>query len=185
MRKQEPNTRRASATRAERAIQNRAGLEARVAPRRAARAGQIRETVSESWSSSCRAGREKSISGSVGSLLVATGRVRTVFIWVPVPGGDWAQGWGEDKIWLVDRSPPVVSEGGEEKRKLDDAPGSPSVAGALRTEGSQKTTSTPFAALEIGRVGAKARHSSRQAEVRTSPFQQAGMRAPAGVHPGH
>ena len=86
---------------------------------------------------------------------------------------------------MVDRSPPVVSKGGEEKIKLEEAPGSPSVAGASGAEGSQKTTSTPLAALEMGRVGAKARHSSRQAGVRTSPFQQAGMRVPAGVHPGH
>ena len=86
---------------------------------------------------------------------------------------------------VVDRSPPVVSEWGEEKIKLEEAPGSPSVAGASRTEGSQKATSTPLAALEAGRVGAKARHSSRQAGVRTSPFQQEGMRVPAGVQPGH
>ena len=112
------------------------------------------------------------MSGSVGSPLVATGRVGTVFIWVREPRGSKAQVWGEDKIWMLDRSPPVVSEGGEEKRKFDEA-------------GSQKATSTPLAALEMGRVGAKARHSARQAAVRTSPFQQAGMRAPAGVHPGH
>ena len=85
----------------------------------------------------------------------------------------------------MDRSPPVVSKGGEEKRKLGEAPGSPSVVRASGTEGSQKATSTPLAALEMGRVGAKARHSSRQAEVRTSPFQQEGMRVPAGDHPGH
>ena len=88
-------------------------------------------------------------------------------------------------MWVVDRSPPVVSEWGEEKRKLEEAPGSPSVAGASRTEGSQKATSTPLATFEMGRIGAKARHSARQAAVRTSPFQQAGIRAPAAVHQGH
>ena len=85
----------------------------------------------------------------------------------------------------MDRSPPVVSKGGEEKRKFEEAPGSPSVAGASAAAGSQKATSAPLATLDMGRVGAKARHSARQAEVRTSPFQQAGMRAPAEVHPGH
>ena len=108
-----------------------------------------------------------------------------VFNWEWAPRGSRAWVWGEDKIWVVDRSPPVVSEWGEEKIKLEEAPGSPSVAGASRTEGSQKATSTPLAALEAGRVGAKARHSSRQAGVRTSPFQQEGMRVPAGVQPGH
>ena len=104
--------------------------------------------------------------------------------WPLVPGWTWAQGRGEDKIGWVDRSPPVVSEGVEEKRKIDEAPGSPSVVGAFGTAGIQKATSTPLAALEMGRVGAKVRHSARQAAVRTSPFQQAGMQAPAGVHPG-
>ena len=54
-------------------------MEALVAPRRDARAGQMRATVSESWSSSCRSGREKSMTGSVGSPQVATGRIRKVF----------------------------------------------------------------------------------------------------------
>ena len=125
------------------------------------------------------------MTGSVGSPLVATGRVGMVFNWEWAPSGSRAWVWGEDKMWVVDRSPPVVSEWGEEKIKLEEAPGSPSVAGASRTEGSQKATSTPLAALEAGRVGAKARHSSRQAGVRTSPFQQEGMRVPAGVQPGH
>ena len=77
--KQEPKTRRASATMAVSAMRNRAGLAALAAPRRDARAGQMRATVSESWSSSCRSGREKSMTGSVGSPQVATGRIREVF----------------------------------------------------------------------------------------------------------
>ena len=185
MRKQEPNTRRASATRAVRAMRNQAGLEALAAPRRNARACQTRATVSESWSSSCRSGREKSMTGSVGSPLVATGRVGMVFTKPIVPEWAWARGRGEVKIGWLDRSPPVVSKGGEEKREFYEAPGSPSVPGASVTAGSQKSTSMPLAAFEMGRVGAMARHSARQAAVRTSPFQQAGMRAPAGVQPGH
>ena len=78
-RKQEPNTRRASATMAVSAMRNRDGLAALAAPRRDARAGQMRATVSESWSSSCRSGREKRMTGSVGSPQVATGRIRGVF----------------------------------------------------------------------------------------------------------
>ena len=185
MRKQEPYTRRASATRAVRAMWKRAGLEARAAPRREARVGQVRATVSESTRSSWVSRREKSMPGSVGSPLVATGRVVMLFHGAPVPGRAGAQGCGEGKIGRLDRSPPVVSGGGEEKRILGEAVGSPSVAGASWTAGSQKATSTPLAALEMGRFGAKVRHSVLQAAVRTSPFQQAGMRAPAGVQPGH
>ena len=78
-----------------------------------------------------------------------------------------------------------MSKGGEEKRKFGEVPRSPSVAGASAAAGSQKATSTPLATFEMGRIGAKARHSARQAAVRTSPFQQAGIRAPAAVHQGH
>ena len=38
--------------------------------------------------------------------------------------------------------------------------------------------------LAVGRVGANVHNSALQAAVRTSPFQQAGMLAPAGDHPG-
>ena len=50
--------------------------------------------------------------------------------------------------------------------------------------GSQKATSTPAAAQEVGSVAAKVAHSLRQAGVRSSPAQQELMRTPAAVQPG-
>jgi hypothetical protein len=62
---------------------------------------------------------------------------------------------------------------------------SPPVADASSLE-SEKATSAPCAMLEQGRTrtNVTVRHSARQASVRSSPFQQAGVRAPAAVQPG-
>jgi hypothetical protein len=76
------------------------------------------------------------------------------------------------------------------RRRGADAEQSSSGCGAGRAAGpaasaSQKETSTPDAAKEVGRVAAKAAQSARQAVVRSSPTQQEAMRAPVGVQPGH
>jgi hypothetical protein len=72
--------------------------------------------------------------------------------------------WGEENSWEGSGSPPVA----------DSSSGD-----------SQKATSTPCATMELGRTWAKVRHSARQASVRSSPFQQAGILTPAAVQPGH
>ena len=98
----------------------------------------------------------------------------------PVRG---AQGWEEDKIRRLDRSPTVVSRGAWGEEKSWEVSGSPPAADASSAE-SQKATSTPCATLAVGRTRTNMHHSIRQASVRTSPFQQAVIRVPAAVQPG-
>ena len=83
-----------------------------------------------------------------------------------------------------------ATNGAWRKSRDADAEQSSSVCGAGRMKepaasASQKATSTPDAAKEVVRVAAKEAQSARQAGVRSSPTQQEGMRAPAGVQPGH
>ncbi len=61
---------------------------------------------------------------------------------------------------------------------------SPLVAGAAVGSDSQKLTVAPRSILEMGRVWMKTLQLALQAGVRSSLFQDAGMRAPAAVHPG-
>jgi hypothetical protein len=183
-RKQAPKTSRASETRALRANRNLEGLFARDAARRARKAGHVRETVSESRSKSRAECREKVMPGSVGSRLVATGRIARDVFKTRVPSGHRSGQRGEANLENSDRCPPVVSENSRGEEVVRAAPGSPAVAGAESGSGSQKLTVTPRAMLEMGRVGAKARNSARQAGVRSSPILAAGMWAPTVVHPG-
>ena len=126
------------------------------------------------------------MTGSVGSPLVATGRFEGSVITAEASSAERRSGQrGEENSKNSDRSPPVVSESGWGEGMIMAAHGSPPVAGAARGGASQKLTARPLAMSERGRVGAKARHSARQAGVRTSPFQQPGARAPAAVQPGH
>jgi hypothetical protein len=172
----------ASETKALRAIRSRATLVARAAPRRAANAGQMRLIESESDSSVRTDWMENRRACSVGSPSVATGKRRS-FTESSATSTGGTQGWGEDKTWRLDRSPPVVSRGAWGEENSWEESGSPPVAGSS-SGGSQKATSTPCATLEVARTCAKVRHSARQASVRSSPFQQAGILAPAAVHPG-
>ena len=126
------------------------------------------------------------MTGSVGSPLVATGRFEESVIRAGASSAGRRSGQrGEANSKNSDRSPPVVSESGWGEGVMTAAHGSPPVAGAAGGPASQKLTARPLTMSERGREGAKARHSARQAGVRTSPFQQAGTRAPAAVHPGH
>ena len=174
---------RASETRALRAMRSRATLVARAAPRRAANAGQVRPISSESESRFCTDWRENENPGSAGSPQVAAGRGESFNEMSLTPTGE-TQGWGESKITRLDRSPPVVSKGAWGEEKSWGASGSPPVADVSSLE-SQKTTSAPCATLEQARTRANVRHSALQASVRLSPFQHAGIRAPADVQPGH
>ena len=182
-RKQAPKTRRASETKALRAMWSRATFVARAAPRRAANAGHVRWISSESDSRSRSDRRENRRSGSVGSPRVATGRGESFTGTMATPSRG-TPGWGEAKITGSGRSPPGMSRGAWGEEKSWEASGSPPVAGASSL-GSQKDTSTPCATWEVGRTRTNVRHSVRQAAVRLSPFQQAGMRMPLAVHPGH
>jgi hypothetical protein len=124
------------------------------------------------------------MSGSVGSPLVATGRIARNVFKARGPSGHRSGQRGEADSERSDRSPPVVSEKSWGEGVMKAARGSPPVACAESGSGSQKLTVAPRAMLEMGRVGAKSLHSARQAGVRSSPFQAAGMRAPAAVQPG-
>ncbi len=172
----------ASETGALRAIRSRATLVVRAAPRRAVHAGQVRLIASESDSRARTDWTENKKPGSVGSPLVATGRGESFTGSLSTPAGS-TQVWGEDKIMRLDRSPPVVSRGVWGEENSWEASGSPPVAGASSLA-SQKATSTPCTMLEQGRTRTNVRHSARQASVRSSPFQQAGIRVPAAVQPG-
>ncbi len=122
--------------------------------------------------------------GSVWSPLVATGRIARDVFKTGRPTGHRSGQRGEANLEKSDRSPPFVSEKSWGEEVMKAARGSPPVASAGSGSGSQKLTAAPLAMLEMGRVGAKTRHSARQAGVRSSPFQAAGMRAPAAVHTG-
>jgi hypothetical protein len=186
LRKQAPKTKRASETRALRARRNRDRLVARAADRSAAKAGQVRAIWSGSRSKARTERREKIMTGSVGSPLVATGSVEGSVITAEASSAGRRSGQrGEANSKNSDRSPPVVSGSKWGEGMMMAAHGSPPVASAAGGLASQKLTARPLAMSERGRVGAKARHSARQAGVRTSPFQQPGARVPAAVQPGH
>jgi hypothetical protein len=177
---------RASETRALRAIRSRATLVARAAPRRAANAGQVRLIESKSDSRVRTDWMENKRAGSVGSPLVATGRGRS-FTESSATSKEGTQGWGEAKIWRLDRSPPVVSRGAWGEEKSGEGSGSPPVADSSSGASQKawfKATSTPCETMEQARTWAKVRHLARQASVSSSPFQQAGILVPAAVHPG-
>ncbi len=171
-------------TRALKAMRSRATLVARAAPRRAANAGQVRSIATESACRARTACRENRSPESDGSPPVATGRGVSFTESSATPARD-TQEWGEDtsKIMRLDRSPPVASRGAWGEENSWGASGSPPVADASSLV-SQKATSAPCAVLEVGRTRTNTRHSARQASVRSSPFQQAGIRVPAAVQPG-
>jgi hypothetical protein len=104
------------------------------------------------------------------------------------PAGPWgarAEGRGEDKIGASGRSPPVVSKAGWGGDTIWGVPGPQPVEGTpLGSENSHKGTSATRAMRAGGSTRANVFQSARQAGVRTSLFQHAGMRAPAGVQPG-
>jgi hypothetical protein len=179
-RKQAPKTRRASETKALRARRNLEGLIAWAAAQRAPKAGHVSPMVSESRSRPRAECREKGMTGSVGSPLVATGRIaRDVFkAWMP--SGQRSGQRREANLGRSDRSQPVVSEKSWGEGLIKEAHGSPPVAGAGSGSSSQKLTVAPRATLEMCRAGAKTRHSARQAGVRSSPFQAAGTRQSTG-----
>ena len=184
LRKQAPKTKRASETRALRARRNRDRLVARAADRSAAKAGQVRAIWSGSRSKARTERREKIMTGSVGSPLTGSFEESVIRAGDPSVGRRSGQR-GEANSKNSDRSPPVVSGSKWGEGMMMAAHGSPPVASAAGGVASQKLTARPLAMSERGRVGAKARHSARQAGVRTSPFQQPGARVPAAVQPGH
>jgi hypothetical protein len=164
---------RASETRALRAMRSRATLVARAAPRRAANAGQVRLIASESDSRVRTDWMENRRAGSVGSPAVATGRGES-FTRSSATSAGGTHGWGEAKIVRLDRSLPFVSKGAWGEENSWEGSGSPPVADASSVA-SQKATSAPCEMLQQGRTWAKVRHSARQASVRSSPSQQAGI----------